>query len=95
MAGGRRGGRPVGRLRGQLVDARAGLRDDALKRAILRRIRPFHARRYLHEQITLPALVFIVKEGTLPRTATKGNIRRRAVEDQFAAELDAAYGVRD
>ncbi|KAL1951670.1 hypothetical protein VTO73DRAFT_819 [Trametes versicolor] len=64
---------------------------EALKRAIVRRTRHFHARRYLHERIASPAFVVVVPGGTLPRTATKGNIRRRAVEEQFRAELDRIY----
>lgn len=85
-------GRPSPAL---FVESKTGMRDETLKKAILRRIRHFHARRYLHEQVTSAALVFVVKEGTLPRTATKGNIRRRAVEEHFRAQLDEAYGVRD
>ena len=62
-----------------------------LKSAIIRRTRQFHARRYLHERITDARCVVVVERGTLPRTATKGNVRRRAVEDKYKAELDAIY----
>lgn len=66
--------------------------DDArLRREIIRRTRHFHSRRYLHERITSQKMVVVVPRGTLPRTATKGNIRRRAVEDMFKAELDAMF----
>ena len=65
---------------------------ERLRAAIIRRTRHFHARRYMHERIVDPALVVVVPPGTLPRTATKGNIRRRAVEDQFRATLDRIYG---
>ncbi|KAI0639736.1 acetyl-CoA synthetase-like protein [Trametes polyzona] len=64
---------------------------ERLKHAILRRTRHFHSRRYLHERIVSPALIVVVPSGTLPRTATKGNIRRRAVEEQFKEELDRIY----
>ncbi|KAH9847385.1 acetyl-CoA synthetase-like protein [Lenzites betulinus] len=64
---------------------------ERLKSTIVRRTRHFHARRYLHERIAGPAFVVVVPSGTLPRTATKGNIRRRAVEEQFKAELDRIY----
>ncbi len=64
---------------------------ERLKRDILRRTRHFHSRRYVHERIVSPALVIVVPSGTLPRTATKGNIRRRAVEEKFRAELDRIY----
>ncbi|KAH9899171.1 acetyl-CoA synthetase-like protein [Cubamyces lactineus] len=66
--------------------------DDArLSREIIRRTRHFHSRRYLHERITSAKMVAVVPRGTLPRTATKGNVRRRAVEDMFKAELDAMF----
>ncbi|KAI9065230.1 acetyl-CoA synthetase-like protein [Trametes sanguinea] len=66
--------------------------DDArLRKEIIRRIRHFHSRRYLHERITSQKMVVVVPRGTLPRTATKGNVRRRAVEDMFKAELDAMF----
>ncbi|KAH9937149.1 acetyl-CoA synthetase-like protein [Fomitopsis serialis] len=64
-----------------------------LRQEIFRRIRPFHARRYLHERIASADSIFVVARGVLPRTATKGNIRRRAVEQDFKAELDRLYGV--
>lgn len=62
-----------------------------LKNQILRKTRQFHARRYLHERITSPNFIVVVPPKTLPRTATKGNIRRRAVEEQFKAQLDRLY----
>ena len=62
-----------------------------LRREIVRRTRHFHSRRYVHERIVSPALVLVVPSGTLPRTATKGNIRRRAVEEQFREVLDRIY----
>ena len=63
-----------------------------LKKEIIRRIKPFHSRRYLHERITSPDCVVIVPANTLPRTATKGNVRRKAVEEQFRTVLDGIYG---
>lgn len=62
-----------------------------LRKEIVRRTKHFHSRRYMHERIVNPALVIVVPSRTLPRTATKGNIRRRAVEDTFAVQLEAAY----
>ena len=64
---------------------------ERLKRDIVRRTRHFHSRRYVHERIDSPAFVVVVPSGTLPRTATKGNIRRRAVEEKFREELDRIY----
>ncbi|KAF4943399.1 hypothetical protein FGADI_13442 [Fusarium gaditjirri] len=60
------------------------------KKEVLRRISPFHARKYLHERIDDPRLVFVVPQGTLPRTA-KGSIIRKAVEDMFFDELGKCY----
>ena len=68
-------GRPSPAL---FVEARAGIAPEQVRRDVLRRTRHFHARRYLHERITSAELVFVVAPGTLPRTATKGNVRRRA-----------------
>lgn len=67
---------------------------DQLKKMIIRRTRHFHSRRYEHERIVSTDLIFVVPKGTLPRTATKGNIRRRAVEELFRERLDAVYGTR-
>lgn len=64
-----------------------------LKRDILRRTRQFHSRRYLHERITSANFIIIVEPGTLPRTVTKGNIRRKAVEEAYKPMLDKLYGV--
>ncbi|TCD69976.1 hypothetical protein EIP91_005565 [Steccherinum ochraceum] len=64
-----------------------------LRKDVIRRTRHFHSRRYLHERITDTKFVFVVPAGTLPRTATKGNIRRRAVEEQFKEMLDEVYGM--
>ncbi|EJF66994.1 acetyl-CoA synthetase-like protein [Dichomitus squalens LYAD-421 SS1] len=84
-------GRPSPALFVESADA--GADPEKLKRDIIRRIRPFHSRRYMHERIVSPQFVLAVPRGTLPRTATKGNIRRRAVEEAFKAELDCVYGV--
>ncbi|KAI0344302.1 acetyl-CoA synthetase-like protein [Trametopsis cervina] len=62
-----------------------------LRRDVLRRTRHLNAGLYLHEKITNPALVLVVPQGTLPRTATKGNIRRQAVEEAFKDVLDRIY----
>lgn len=65
-----------------------------LKKEIIRRIKHFHSRRYMHERIVHADFVVVVPPRTLPRTATKGNIRRRAVEEKFKATLDAIYAVK-
>jgi hypothetical protein len=63
-----------------------------LKREILRRTRQFHSRRYLHERITAADMILIVEKGSLPRTATKGNVRRKATEETYRTLLDKIYG---
>lgn len=64
---------------------------EKLKKEIVRRTRQFHSRRYLHERITSTKFIVIVAPGTLPRTSTKGNVRRKAVEQAFKSQLDAIY----
>ncbi|KAF4435948.1 hypothetical protein F53441_13376 [Fusarium austroafricanum] len=59
------------------------------KKEIVRRIEPFHKRKYLHERITEPRFIFVVPQGTLPRTP-KGNIQRKAVEMMFFDEMEKA-----
>lgn len=59
-----------------------------IKNEILFRINPFHKRRYMHERIDDARFILIVSQGTLPRTATKGNIRRKQVEEMFKSRLD-------
>jgi hypothetical protein len=73
------------------VEPAPGVDYGKLKRDIIRKTRQFHSRRYLHEQITNPKLIMVVPSGSLPRTATKGNIRRKAVEEAYQAELDKIY----
>ncbi|KAF5565365.1 4-hydroxybenzoate benzoate ligase [Fusarium napiforme] len=71
------------------------LGDDNLakfKEEVLYRISPFHERKYLHERIDDPRLVFVVPQGTLPRTA-KGNIMRKAVEEMFFDEIEKHFAV--
>ncbi|KAF8523945.1 hypothetical protein BU17DRAFT_85424 [Hysterangium stoloniferum] len=62
-----------------------------LKLEILRRTYEFNSLLYLHERIQDPRMIKIVPAKSLPRTASKGNIRRRAVEQDFAADLEAMY----
>jgi acyl-coenzyme A synthetase/AMP-(fatty) acid ligase len=81
-------GRPSPAL---FVEPAPGVDYGKLKRDIIRKTRQFHSRRYLHEQITNPKLIMVVPSGSLPRTATKGNIRRKAVEEAYQAELDKIY----
>jgi len=65
---------------------------EELKEEIIERTKPFHSRRFNHEQITSTKHVVVVERGMLPRTAAKGNVRRQAVEDQYKELLDGIYG---
>lgn len=64
---------------------------EKLKREILRRTRAFHSRRYEHEQIVDEKMVIIVERGSLPRTATKGNVQRRLTEERYKDTLDSIF----
>ena len=64
---------------------------EKLKDEIIRRTKEFHSRHYIHERIASAEYIVVVERNTLPRTATKGNVRRRAVEDQYMELLDNIY----
>lgn len=63
-----------------------------LRKDIIRKTRQFHSRRYVHERITSVDMIVVVPRQTLPRTATKGNIRRKAVEEAYKVEIDKIFG---
>lgn len=75
------------------VEPADGVDGEKLKKEIIRKTRQFHSRRYLHERITSTNMIVVVPQKTLPRTATKGNIRRKAVEEAYKVQLDKIYGV--
>ncbi|WKT50978.1 AMP-dependent synthetase/ligase [Fusarium oxysporum f. sp. vasinfectum] len=62
-----------------------------LQLKVLQRITPFHRRRHKHERIEDVNLIFVVPQRSLPRTDTKGNIRRLKVEEQFKQKLDEMF----
>ena len=62
-----------------------------LKEEIIENTKQFHSRRYAHERITSPDMIVIVPRQSLPRTSTKGNIRRKAVEEAYKSVLDEIY----
>ncbi|OCH95760.1 acetyl-CoA synthetase-like protein [Obba rivulosa] len=76
------------------VEPKGTISPETLKKEIIRRTRHFHSRRYMHERIVSPDFIVVVPPRTLPRTSTKGNIRRRAVEESFRTQLDQIYGVQ-
>ncbi|KAI1071433.1 hypothetical protein LB507_005043 [Fusarium sp. FIESC RH6] len=63
-----------------------------LRKEILTRIAPFHRRRYEHERVDDIRYIVVVPQGTLPRTITKGNVRRKEVEKVYTKTLDVLYG---
>jgi hypothetical protein len=65
--------------------------EERTNRDIIRAIRPFNSRRYMHERIVSEKMVIVVPPNSLPRTASKGNIRRRAVEEAYKVKLDEIY----
>ncbi|KAG6867720.1 hypothetical protein C0993_011966 [Termitomyces sp. T159_Od127] len=64
---------------------------EKIKKEIIRKTRQFHSRRYLHERITLTDMIVVVPPRSLPRTATKGNIRRKAVEEAYKSQIDQIF----
>ncbi|KAF7339984.1 Acetyl-CoA synthetase-like protein [Mycena venus] len=63
----------------------------AFKAGILRQTTSFNDRLFQHERITDPNFIVVVPPGSLPRTTEKGNIRRKAVEDEYADLLQQIY----
>ncbi|KAF9257338.1 acetyl-CoA synthetase-like protein [Marasmius fiardii PR-910] len=74
------------------IEPAVEVEETKLKKDILRKTRLFHSRRYVHERIVSDKFIVIVPRGSLPRTATKGNIRRAAVEDLYKTKLAEIYG---
>lgn len=63
----------------------------ALKNEIIRRIAPAQVKMWAHEMILDPRQIRVVPGGTMPRTGSKGNVKRKAVEAMFKEELDELY----
>ncbi|KAL0567193.1 hypothetical protein V5O48_014805, partial [Marasmius crinis-equi] len=49
-----------------------------------------HQKRFLHQRIASPDAIIIVPPGSMMRTATKGNIRRKAMEEAFGDPIATA-----
>ena len=73
------------------IDDKVTVDENKLKKEIIRKTRHFHSRRYLHERIISCDMIIVVPRYSLPRTATKGNIRRKAVEEAFKTEIDRIF----
>ncbi|KAJ6544423.1 acetyl-CoA synthetase-like protein [Mycena capillaripes] len=65
--------------------------DTSLKTAILDRIATFNSRLIAHERIASALQIVSVLANSLPRTTEKGNIRRKAVEDEHGTILKEIY----
>ncbi|KAJ7907208.1 hypothetical protein B0H13DRAFT_1879813 [Mycena leptocephala] len=65
--------------------------EGVLKAVIIDRIAGFNSRLIVHERIESTLQIVPVKSGSLPRTTEKGNIRRKAVEDEHSIILKEIY----
>ncbi|KAJ7143491.1 acetyl-CoA synthetase-like protein [Mycena crocata] len=63
----------------------------AFKAEIIKRTAAFNAKLFAHERIEDANFIIVVPPGSLPRTTEKGNIRRKAVEDEYANVLQDIY----
>ncbi|KAF7297287.1 Acetyl-CoA synthetase-like protein [Mycena indigotica] len=61
------------------------------KMEILKQTAAFNARLFSHERITDARRIVVVPPGSLPRTTEKGNVRRKAVEEDYASLLQDIY----
>ncbi|KAF8174893.1 acetyl-CoA synthetase-like protein [Pholiota molesta] len=73
------------------VDPSDGGAVEMLKEQILERHAPFNAGAFEHEQLQSKVQIVAVPQGTLPRTTEKGNIRRKAAEDEHSKILEMIY----
>ncbi|TFK38520.1 acetyl-CoA synthetase-like protein [Crucibulum laeve] len=63
----------------------------AFKERILQRHSEFNSQLYESERINSPLQIVVAAPGSLPRTKEKGNIRRKAAEDEHAELLKSIY----
>ncbi|KAG6828193.1 hypothetical protein H0H92_008812 [Tricholoma furcatifolium] len=73
------------------IEPASDMDPEKLKKEIVRKTRHFHSRRYLHERITQTDMIVVVPPQSLPRTVTKGNIRRKAVEEAYKSQIDQIF----
>ncbi|KAJ7183460.1 acetyl-CoA synthetase-like protein [Mycena filopes] len=64
-----------------------------LRSQIMELTAPFRERLFVHERLAAPEHIVVVPSGKLSRTKEKGNIRRKAVENEFAEVLASIYAV--
>ncbi|KAK7026028.1 hypothetical protein VNI00_015745 [Paramarasmius palmivorus] len=73
----------------------AEMSEESLRQEIFRRVVGLrsHNQRLPHERIASPDGVIVVPPRSLIRTATKGNVRRNAVEEAMNARLDSIFAI--
>jgi hypothetical protein len=81
-------GRPSPTL---IVEAPSNVDQDKLKCDIIRATHPFNYRRYIHERISSEKMIIVVPPNSLPRTASKGNIGGKAVEEAYKDQLNEIH----
>lgn len=65
--------------------------EDKIKTDILQRLAPVQAKMWGYEKVLHKRQIRVVEKGSLPRTGSKGNIRRKEVERAYKSELDRVY----
>ncbi|KAI3605677.1 amp-ligase [Moniliophthora roreri] len=74
-----------------IVEPKEDSEHEKLKKEIFKRMEPFNSQRLSHERIASLQMIVIVPKNELPRTAAKGNIRRKAAEETYRQLLDTIY----
>ena len=72
-----------------------GRNNDWIKNKIFQRIVPFHGGRYMYGRIDDPQLIIFMPKAILPRTATKGNVCRKRIEEAMRVHLNTVCQVRE
>ncbi|KAL0571274.1 hypothetical protein V5O48_010691 [Marasmius crinis-equi] len=79
---------PVLVVEALVSDGETKLRQDIFNRLVNS---DSHKKRFRHEQIASPDAIIIVPPGSMARTAAKGTIRRKAVEEALADRIGAIF----
>ncbi|THU93347.1 acetyl-CoA synthetase-like protein [Dendrothele bispora CBS 962.96] len=68
-----------------------GSQESQLRNMIFERIADLQKDRYETERISGPEMIVLIPLGSLPRTESKGNIRRALVEEKYQTVLEQLY----
>jgi hypothetical protein len=79
---------PTVQSEGKTMDEAEAL---ALRKMIYERIWKLQEHRYEFERIAGPDMIIVVPQDSLPRTETKGNVRRALLEEQYQKTLERIY----